>query len=173
MSQSVGLSKLDMRRQINRLNRLDCNKAEYKTICQIIAKMIVGIPIVVGTTKSHELFFRVWKNPGHKLNLLSELCAPPAAKVTGFQRCNAPGNPMLYCASRRITALLESDVKQGDIVYISQWIGKTQLPVNKVLDVEHDEEFEHYLDDKSSMFYAYLDTLFTKRVPKDSQTITR
>ncbi|MCY1672688.1 RES family NAD+ phosphorylase [Novosphingobium sp. SL115] len=170
MMKKVGLSRIEMREQIRRLNRIDFSKSDYKTVKAIVSRMIAGVPIMVGPTKSHELFFRVRKNPRHKLRNVSELCAPSADCVSGFQRCNAPGQPMLYCSSRRITALLECDVQTDDVAYISQWIGKKQLPVNKVFDMEEDQAFMERLDEKDTMFYAYLDALFTRKVPKDFST---
>lgn len=170
MGKRIGLSKLEMREQIRRINRLDLSRSEYSTIKDIIAHMIPGVPIVVGTTLPQELFFRARKSPGKKLTKVAELCAPPPDKVVSFQRCNPPGEPMFYCSSRRITALIESEVKQGDIVYLSQWIGKKPLPVNKTLDASEDIKFDDHLDERSNMFHAFIDTLFTKKIQKTFST---
>jgi len=167
MVTKLGLTKSEMREQIRRINRINLAKSDYKTISSIVRRMIVGVPIMVGLTNSHELFFRARRNPDHKLQHVSELCAPPIANVTGYQRCNAPGQPMFYCSSRRITALLECDVQPGDTVYLSQWIGREQVPINKVLSGEEEEVFSLQFDEKDYMFYSFLETLFTKRVAKD------
>lgn len=164
MMKPQGLSKADMRAEIRRLNRINSDIAEYKTIKQIYERMVNGIMVVVGTTLSHELYFRARVNPTKKIVRVSEIGAPPASMVTGFQRCNAPGNPLFYCSSRRITALMECRVQPGDVVYLGQWIGRDALPVNKVLDPNDDPLFVKALTETENMFYTHLDTIFTRRV---------
>lgn len=163
----TGLNKQQMRDQIRRINRIDFSKSNYNTVKSIVNSMIEGISAVVGTTKSHELFFRARISNQGKINSIEDLYAPPPHLVTGFQRCNAPGSPMLYCASRRLTALLECNAQKGDKVYLSQFIGKEEIPVNKVLDADIDKEFFDRLDDREDIFYSFMDTFFTKKVPRD------
>lgn len=162
-----GLSKQEMRRQIKRINRIDLSKSNYETVKAIINKMIEGIPIQVSASQPQDLLFRARKNPGGKITDVSGLCAPPPELVTGFQRCNVPGKPMFYCSSRRIAALLEIDAQVGDIVYLSQWMANTRLPVNMLLEDEAlDDMLLRHLTERDELFYAYVDTLFTRRVDR-------
>lgn len=104
------LSKAEMRHQIQRLNPINANVAEWKTIREIYRDLFPEVQLVIGTTKSSEQFFRARVNPPAKLHAVTELMAPPAEFVTGYQRCNPPGSPIFYCSTRRITALEECRV---------------------------------------------------------------
>ena len=126
--------------------------------------MFVGVRTVVGTTNGQDLFFRARVNPIAAINHVSELLAPPRELVTGYQRCNAPFDPRFYCSSRRATAVRECRVKGGDIVYLSQWIGKGLLPINKILDVDASAVLIEDMNEAESIFYTHLDTIFTRRV---------
>jgi len=158
------MSKLEMRQHIEKLNRLNLDRVGYEIIKSNIEKMFDGIRIIAGTTSSHELFFRARKKTNEKISLISELIAPPPDKVTGFQRCNSPGQPVFYCSSRRVSALLECNAKTGDIFYLSQWIGNTQLPVNKIFDEKENIELLNHISDKEILFHSYMNTMFTRRV---------
>lgn len=164
MSKNVGLSKQEMRHEIKRINRVDLSKSNYPTIKALVSKMLSGVPIRVSPMLPQDLLFRARKKRNEKFQYVKDLCAPPADFVTGFQRCNAPNQPMFYCSSRRITAMLEIDVEVGDIVYLSQWMANTRLAVNRILDDQNSEELDRRLTDRDEMFYAFVDTLFTKRV---------
>lgn len=48
---------------------------------------------------------------------------------------------MFYVASRRIGALVEARVEVGEIVYLSQWIGRDEIPVNRIFDDEENKKF--------------------------------
>lgn len=157
------LSTAEMRHQIQRLNRINADLAEWKTIRKIYRDLFPEVQLVIGTTKSSEQFFRARVNPPAKPQAVTELMAPPAEYVTGYQRCNPPGSPIFYCSTRRIIALEECRVREGDLVYLAQWIGLDRLPITKFLDTTATDFFEK-LSEAESILYAHLDTIFTRRV---------
>lgn len=157
------LSSFDLKQRISALNRLDPRKVSYDTLIARFSSLTVDVEAVVGTNGG-ELFFRARVNPASRPDLISDLGPPPAALVTGFQRCNRPGHPMFYTASRRITALLESRVAVGDIVYLSQWIGHEGLPINKSFDDSEKTPEGRTWSNRSQAVYAYFDTIFTRRI---------
>lgn len=172
------LSRFNIHQEIRKLNRLDPKLASYDAIRTTYERMTDGLQIVVNRGGAHELFYRVRRTNGVKPTKINELGAPPAMVVTGFQRCNPPGIPMFYAASRRIGALIEARVQTGDVVYLSQWIAKDHLPTNKIFDNEQD----HLLNESSNistirgrnddLVVAYFDTQFTKRIHEISLMTT-
>lgn len=163
------LSRLEVRREITKLNRLDANQASYPAILATYGKLTEQMSVVVGIAGAGELFYRVRRTNDRKPLLLADLQAPPAERVTGFQRCNPPGVPMFYAASKRVGALLESRVKAGDVVCLSQWIGRRGIPVNRVFEGEEhqiipgvDRSTIHGPND--DLLLTYLDTQFTRRI---------
>ncbi len=164
MANSRALSLNELRAEIRKLNRMNADAADYNAVKKIYDRMLFQIRVAVGTTSGGELFFRGRVNPPNKPKHISEMGAPVAERVTGYQRCNAPHQPLFYCSSRRITALLECRVKPGDNVCLGQWIGQDRLPVNKVLDTQEGIESADSLTDLECVFYAHLDTVFTRRI---------
>lgn len=168
----MGMSRLSIRQEIAKLNRLDPTRADYALIDSTYRRLTDGLHIVVGLTGGGEIFFRVRKNMDHKPAHLSELSAPPAQFVTGYQRCNPPGVPMFYASSTRLGALLETRVAVGDRVYLSEWIGKEQMPVNRVFDTPEMQEIPGVSNSTmhgphDDLILTHFDTLFTKRIHSD------
>lgn len=165
----MSLSRWEIRQEIKKLNRLDPKLASYSAIKSTYQKITDGLLIVVGKAGGGELFFRVRRTGGRKPSHTTELQAPPAKLVTGYQRCNPPGIPMFYAASQRVGALVEARVEVGEIVYLSQWIGRSQIPVNRIFDSEENQVVQGF--EKSTVhgpsddiILTYLDTQFTKRI---------
>ncbi len=158
------LSKFELRRQISQLNSLDLTKSDYKTLKSKVQRITEGMATVIGLTGGGEAFFRVRRNPPAKLTTLTDLGPPPAQYVTGFQRCNAPSEPMFYVASRRSTALAETRVERGDRIYLSQWIGLDQIPFNRLFDADLTDEWQAKIAETSSEVQTYFETLFTRRI---------
>ncbi|MCR6658713.1 MAG: hypothetical protein NVV72_04975 [Asticcacaulis sp.] len=163
------LSRVLIRQEITKLNRLDPNRALYSAISATYEKITEGLAVVVGKTGDGELFHRVRRTGGNKPNLITELQAPPVEFVQGFQRCNPPGIPMFYVASRRIGALVEARVEVGEIVYLSQWIGRDEIPVNRIFDDEENKKVpgvdtSTISGPNDDIILTYLDTQFTKRI---------
>lgn len=157
------LSSFDLRQEIKKLNRLDPKRANFDNILRTYNTIFVGLGIVIGKTRSTETLFRARIiNEGPKPSSMSELAAPPANLVVGYQRCNRPGRSVFYASSRRMTALLECRVKQGDTVYLSQWMCKQPFPVNRYL--EHTELWAKNSTPQAEALISHFDTLFTRRV---------
>src|SRR5690606_26047269 len=127
------------RQEIINLNRIDSKRASYDLLISTYRRITEGLQIVVGLAGGGELFYRV-RVTNHKPQKISDLQAPPIQNVLGYQRCNPPGIPMFYAASRRIVALQETRVKKGQIVYLSQWIAPNQIPVNRIFDSEENQK---------------------------------
>ena len=151
------------------MNRLNPRDASYSAINSSFHQITEGLHVVVGKAGGGELFFRVRRTNGSRPTFVSELQAPPAHLVRGYQRCNPPEVPMFYASSKRIGALIEARVQAGETVYLSQWIGRDQIPVNRVFDSEEnqtvpgvDQSTIHGPNDDLVM--TYLDTQFTKRI---------
>lgn len=81
------LSKAEMQHQSQRLNRINADIAGWKTIREIYRDVFPEVQLVIGTTKSSEQFVRARVNPSAKQKAVTELMAPPAEYVTGYQRC--------------------------------------------------------------------------------------
>lgn len=163
------LSRLEIRQEIKKLNRLDPTQAAYAAISATYVRITTGLHIVVGKAGGGELFYRVRRTGGSKPSNISELQAPPARFVTGYQRCNPPGVPMFYAASRRVGALVEARVEVGEKVYLSQWIGREQIPVNRIFDSEENQvvpgiDMTTMHGPNDDLVLTYLDTQFTKRI---------
>jgi hypothetical protein len=163
------LSRLDIRQEIKKLNRMDPREASYSGICKTFTRISHGLLTVVGMAGGGELYFRVRRTGGSKPTKISDLQAPPASLVSGYQRCNPPGVPMFYASSRRIGALVESRVEVDEVVYLSQWIGRSKIPVNKIFDSEENQhvrglDISNFRGANDDLILTYLDTIFTKRI---------
>jgi hypothetical protein len=162
-------SRQEIRQEIKKLNRLDPKRASYSDINRTYVKIMEGLSVVAGMAGGGELFHRLRRTGGLKPSLVTELQAPPATFVTGYQRCNPPGTPMFYAASRRIGALVEARVEAGEIVYLGEWIGRNRIPVNKVFEKEENQavpgiDMSTIHGPNDDMILTYLDTQFTKRI---------
>lgn len=168
------MNTIELRQLIHELNRQDPASADFDELvsCLRIASKDTAIPL--GQCSAAENFFRARISNNTKLERVADLGAPPPELILGYQRCNPPGVPMFYSAAQRLTALLEIDVKPGDIVYLSQWLPKSPVPVNYVFDPQ---EFASRPEAsaKEVLFHSYLDTIFTRPIGEsftDSYKIT-
>jgi len=159
------MTEENIRDLIKQLNRLDVDRADYKYIVSVFRRAIKGVRANI-SFRSTELYFRARVCNELKPSKVSELKAPPAELVKGFQRCNPPGAPMFYCAANRITALLECNVKEGDVVYLSQWAGREPAPVNTIMSSDTNNNFNMQMTAREINFYTYIDTIFTRPVHK-------
>lgn len=160
-SRHTQMSTSELRRLIQQLNRLDVDRVEYPYLVSLIRKASKGVAVPV--YRKTELYFRARIYNGPHLTKVSDFGAPPAEMVSGFQRCNPPGKPMFYSASKRINALLECDVRPGDTVYLGQWICKEPPPVNTVLS-PIDDALTSEISKSDEVFYTYIDTIFTRPI---------
>jgi hypothetical protein len=152
------MSTIQLRKVIQELNRVDLNSADVEHLVNLFKTAVGGVSIPVWNS-SAIIYYRVRKSNTEPPAHIRELGAPPADCVNGYQRCNAPGRPMFYGASKRIIALLESRLTPGDVVYLGHWISSKKTATNSLLG-EHPLK----LNDLENMFYAYIDTIFTRPV---------
>ena len=157
------LSSFEPRQEIRKLNRLDPDRANFDSILRTYNTIFVGLGMVVATTGSTEILYRarVMSN-GQRPSLFNDLFAPPPNLITGYQRCNRPGQSVFYASSRRMTALLECRVKVGDMAYLGQWMCKGPFPVNRYLEAK--DNWEGHLTPQGEALLSHFDTLFTRRV---------
>lgn len=154
----------DLQRTIRRLNRLDVEQANFEDIVSMIRKAIAGIRVSVSLTPSTELYFRARVCQSYKPKRVTELAAPPAELVEGFQRCNPPKKSMFYSASKRITALLECGVEVGDKVYLGQWVNQKPAPISRVLSMDDAPDSHAGFTVNEHIVHTYFDTIFTRPV---------
>ena len=157
------MSTSELRRTIQHLNRLDVDQVEFHEIESLLRAASKGVLAPLYRGASTELYFRARVHNGEPFTKLSDFGAPPPELVRGFQRCNPPGVPMFYVASKRINAILECDSQPGDIVYLGQWLCKEPPPVNTALST-----LAHPISSQATaldeMFYTYIDTIFTRPI---------
>jgi hypothetical protein len=153
----------ELRQLIHELNRQDPATSNFEDVVSRLRLASKDTAIPLGQCSASENFFRARVSNNKKLDRVSDLGAPPSELILGYQRCNPPDVPMFYSAAKRLTALLEIDVKPGDIVYLSQWLPKSPLPVNYVFDPQ---EFASRpeVSAKEVLFHSYLDTIFTRPI---------
>lgn len=152
---------------IERINRLDIDRCDYNELVSLCHGLTNGLAIEIMTAPVHELYFRVRRNSGVRPLRIKDLGPPPEDCVTGFQRCNPPNRSMFYTCSKRGTAILEARSKPGEVVYLSQWQGRHQLPVNIALQPHKQKLVRSDESIPQAMFHAYLDTMFTQRIHVD------
>lgn len=157
------MSTVELRKILRELNRVDLERVEFSFLVQRLRAASKGTSIPLGPRPFSEFFYRARVANEEHLNLVRDLGAPPQELVQGYQRCNPPGQPMFYASSRRITALLEVNAQPGDIVYLGQWVGATDLPINQVLSPENFTESPRP-SPTDEIFHTYLDTLFTRPI---------
>jgi len=157
------MSTLKIRQKIKQLNNIDLDKNDYKFLVSQLRAASDGINMPI-QFRSLEIYFRARVCNSMKIQKVTELGAPPATLITGYQRCNPPGVSMFYAASKRMTALLECDSKEGDTVYLGQWINNTYVPINRIFAQLNDELVE--FSESDMHFHTYLETLFTRQIHK-------
>lgn len=155
------MSIFKLTQKIKQINRIDLDKADHKYLVSLLwsASDNIRMPLEYRGT---EIYFRARVCNSKKIDKVSELGAPPAELITGYQRCNPPGISMFYGASKRITALLECDAQEGDILYLGQWINRTYVPINRIFS-QSDTELQNF-SEIDILFHSFLETLFTRQI---------
>jgi hypothetical protein len=67
-----------------------------------------------------------------RIRNISQLSFPPAEKVTKYGRCNRPNQSVLYGGFNRMTVLSELRPGIGDIITVSKWRVKHDMPLKYV-----------------------------------------
>jgi|CXWL01.1.fsa_nt_gi hypothetical protein len=157
------MSIFQLRQKIKQLNRIDLDKADHKYLVSLIWSASTNVRMPLGY-KGIETYFRARICNSKKIDKVSELGAPPAELITGYQRCNPPGVPMFYAASKRLTALLECNAQEEDIIYLGQWVNNNYAPINRIFS-QSDAELQSF-SEIDIIFHSYLETLFTRQIHK-------
>lgn len=153
--------------EIRYLNRLRAEQADFELVVETYRSFLEGRRIILQNCPSTEMFFRVRPNPSSKPMSLQEIGAPPKWRVKGFQRCNEPGEPMLYLCSNRRGAVSESRAQVGQKIFLSQWMPKEPFPLNILFTAQSSVHNKRVLDGTDHILNTYFDTLFTTRIHED------
>ncbi|WP_152681930.1 hypothetical protein [Chromobacterium subtsugae] len=153
-------SLAQVREIVTALNRVDLARAEYEYLLNQIGLLIKGIPLLahpvpIGTVIHRGVCYT------EKPTQVSFLGAPPAEKVTGYQRCNSPGNPLFYCSLDTNAILSELDVQVGQTLYLSKWTVREEffhirIPPDATPDVQASPTY--------SKVETFFETRFSQRV---------
>jgi hypothetical protein len=88
---------------------------------------------------------------------------PPSRLVTGYQRCNSPGNSVFYLSASPETAIFEVRPSVGDNVFLAIF-----RPICDLVANFNFEKLSDCIDETDSAIEiavkTFFDTLFTRRV---------
>ncbi|HBQ6654678.1 hypothetical protein RAG39_22650 [Klebsiella quasipneumoniae subsp. quasipneumoniae] len=157
------LSKLEINGMIKQINRMNLDDADYEYIKTLFRKMTEGLRFFVQRRSGADSLYHVRRTGGEKVTKVDQILAPPNSIVINYQRCNPPGQARFYAASTRMAAIKESRCGIGEVIYIGQWINKTEYPVSAALST-NEELFNFDSQSNEDVFYAYIDALFTRRI---------
>ncbi len=110
---------------------------------------------------------------GDKLNFITEidhLLAPPS-HLSKFNRCNLPGEEVIYCATDEITAYWETKPKKGDVISISLFKAKENATLNcAVIDPKRKapKEFKNQLEEVFYLINDFFVEVFTMPVERNN-----
>lgn len=110
---------------------------EFESLCKDVA-IFFNIKPVLYRNSPPEYLFRISNNTKiiesqkRELGLfteISQLLAPPV-EFCGYNRCNIPGQRVLYCATDESTAYWETKPQKGDLITISLFKLKEGAKIN-------------------------------------------
>lgn len=149
-----------VRKIIQELNRINLEEVDYDYVKQKVGNLFRGIKCKgISLNKGQSLFRGIVYD--EKPANVSYLGAPPEELVSGFQRCNSPGNPLFYCSGHQAPVLYEIHPKKGGKVYMSKWsvIKNDQFLIT--LSPNHlDDDMSPLL----SSIYSFFDTKFSEPI---------
>jgi hypothetical protein len=100
---------------------MDLETVDFGHVVDEINGMLRGAGTIAMAPPGGIAYFRARRNLPRRPRFVAQLFAPPAEAITKFQRCNAPGVPMLYCCDNVQAALKEVSAEVGETVYLSMW----------------------------------------------------
>lgn len=159
------MSTFKARQKIRSLNRINLETCSYRTLSAKISGLLADVVVEVVENPSWKPYFRCRKMTSKPMNA-TELAAPPAQYVTGYQRCNPPNTPYFYCSDNRLISLKEVRPADGDKIYLSEWIGNTGLLINDVFSTSETATFQSRTP-LSDLVHTYMETLFTRPIHQD------
>lgn len=114
----------------------------------------------------------ILKSLGKPLGFLTEinqLLAPPKDKCN-FNRCNIPGQQVLYCSTNEATAYWETKPKVGDVITISLYKLKKDREINCSV-IGQSKTKNPTIQNKIQQVYYILEEFFvdiyTRPIPRD------
>lgn len=154
------LTSHESRTIINNLNRVNLKSADYKSLFYQIEKLITKIPMRAFFIEKGTTFYRA-VSYNNKPKEVCFLGSPPPEKVTGYQRCNIPGDPMFYGGCYIGAVLSEIDTKDGNNIYLSKWV--TEKPF-LCFRIPPDSPEEMKQDAVFSRIETFFETIFSRPV---------
>jgi hypothetical protein len=145
---------------INNLNRVNLKSADYKSLFNQIGKLITKIPMRAFFIEEGTTFYRAVRY-NSKPKEICFLGSPPPEKVTGYQRCNVPGDPMFYAGCYIGAVLSEIGANDGDNVYLSKWVTEKQFLAFRI---PPDSPEEMKQDPGFSRIETFFETIFSRPV---------
>lgn len=149
-----------VRKIIQEVNRINLKEVDYDYVKQKVGNLFGGIKCNgISLNEGQPLFRGIVYND--KPTNISYLGAPPKEFVTGFQRCNSPGNPLFYCSGNQAPVLYEIHPQKGDKVYMSKWSVEKADQFLITLSPNH---LDDDLDPLISSIYSFFDTKFSEPI---------
>lgn len=177
----------DIRQMIDHLERIDLANDPYRQAVSIF-RAVRGIPAIIFTLEVEELM--IFRTRTHDDDVFftrpSDVINPPAKFVSGFGRCNVPGQSKFYSSENRPTSFMElvtylvKNKRPGQHVYatVGRWLVKG--PVRTLIVVSPDPgqrvskfdqlhganfdriiaKFDQPTQEACKLFYAYLSARF-------------
>lgn len=159
--------KREKRQLIRRLTRMDLEKADYSYVKDIVKRTFDAQMAPALICEAGSSFYRVRRNPHSKPEKVKDLREPPASKVVGFQRCNPPKKPIFYASNRLLTAALEVDILEGDIVYLTKWNLNRPMHINVGVSstyYEDNDGINRLIPESSKEIIDFFELLFTRKI---------
>ncbi|WP_299870697.1 RES family NAD+ phosphorylase [uncultured Hoeflea sp.] len=160
------LAVREQRQIVKSLDRLDLRRDDAYISLTGLGILHQGLPTRTIGMNIDQSLFRVRTNAPKKVETIADLSSPPAEYVKGYQRCNAPQEPMFYGSDEPSTALMESRVKAGQEVYLCEWRCNGQIPVNHTM-VPRLSDPKAVVSKNEKFLVDYLRKKFSERIVDD------
>lgn len=139
---------------------MNLEAADYEYVKQTFNKLIQYFHAQAFTVEANQALYRGMVYDDKPLHV-SFLGAPPAEKVTSFQRCNKPHFPMFYCSVDPGVVLSEINVNVADKVYMSKWrVVSTDFLLTNVVPDLPEEVWYPALE----VLYTFVETKFAQPI---------
>lgn len=146
---------------------MDLDAAEYACVKQTVKDIFDGQTSPALICEAGSSVYRIRRNPENRPRKVKDLREPSAYQVTGFQRCNPPQRPIFYASNRLFTAALETDIQEGDNIYLTRW--KLDRPMHCSVGIfsryyEEVAEINNTIPETSKDLAEFFEFIFTRRV---------
>lgn len=157
----------ETKKRRKQLERLDLRRADYSYVKSLVKNLFHNHVAPSFYLDTGSPFYRVRLNPPSKPTEEKDLREPPRTSITGYQRCNSPGNPIFYASNRILTAALEVGAAENDTVYFSKWILTKPMSCSVAISSEMYEchpDIQRVVPERSIDIIDYFETLFTRPI---------